>query len=92
VQHFEYRKIDLNVMPRKVDEVDLLNEAGKEGWELVSIAPNHIAYLKRSVATKKPVRTKARDKAYRWHVAPGGTQLLFLDVPKHGWARGNEAG
>jgi hypothetical protein len=25
----------------------------------VSIAPNHIAYLKRSVATKKPVRTKA---------------------------------
>ena len=44
---WEYRKIDLNQVPRKTDEVDVLCDAGEEGWELVTILPNNVAYLKR---------------------------------------------
>ena len=32
------------------DELDLLNAAGAEGWELVGITSHNMAYLKRVVA------------------------------------------
>jgi hypothetical protein len=44
---WEYRKIDLNQLSRKVDEIDLLCDVGEEGWELVAILTNNVAYLKR---------------------------------------------
>ena len=47
---WEYRTLDLNDLPRKMEAVDVLNDAGDEGWELVIITPNQIAYLKRQVA------------------------------------------
>jgi hypothetical protein len=46
---WEYRKIDLNELPRGRDEIDLLCAAGDEGWELVAIQPNSVAYLKREL-------------------------------------------
>ena len=46
---WEYRKIDLNQVPRKTDEIDMLCDAGEEGWELVTILQNNVAYLKRQV-------------------------------------------
>ena len=46
---WEYRKIDLNQVPRKTNEVDVLCDAGEDGWELVTILQNNIAYLKREV-------------------------------------------
>jgi DNA-binding protein H-NS len=46
---WEYRKIDLNERPRKTDDIDVLMDAGKDGWELVQITPNNIAYLKRMI-------------------------------------------
>ncbi len=46
---WEYIAIDLNDLPRNSDEIDILNEAGHEGWELVVITRNKIAYLKRTV-------------------------------------------
>ena len=49
VSEWEYRKIDLNQRPRKVDEIDLLNDAGNDGWELVAILANNVAYLKRQL-------------------------------------------
>jgi hypothetical protein len=49
VPEWEYRKIDLNERPRMTDEIDLLGDAGKEGWELVQITTNNIAYLKRLI-------------------------------------------
>ena len=45
--HWEYRKINLNELLRKTDDIDVLTDAGAKGWELVAIAPNNIAYLKR---------------------------------------------
>jgi hypothetical protein len=47
---WEYRKILLNEHLRSGDDVELLCHAGKEGWELIAIAPNSVAYLRRSVA------------------------------------------
>jgi hypothetical protein len=43
----EYTTIDLNDLPPKVSELDLLDDAGTEGRELVVITPNNNAYLKR---------------------------------------------
>ena len=47
---WKYRKIDLNLYRPQGDELDLLNAAGAEGWELVGITSNNMAFLKREVA------------------------------------------
>jgi phosphoglycolate phosphatase-like HAD superfamily hydrolase len=49
VTQWKYRKIDLNQQRPRSDEVDLLNTAGAEGWELVSITSTNTAYLKRPI-------------------------------------------
>jgi hypothetical protein len=46
---WEYRKIYLSELPQRTNELDLLNGAGKEGWELVAITVNGVAYLKRPI-------------------------------------------
>ena len=45
---WQYRKINLNEVPRRKDEVDVLCAAGEDGWELVTITANNFAYLKRT--------------------------------------------
>jgi DNA-binding protein H-NS len=47
VPEWEYRKIDLSQLPRKTEDIDVLNDAGREGWELILISANYVAYLKR---------------------------------------------
>lgn len=47
---WEYRKRSLSDVPPRADDIDLLNAAGKEGWELVVITSNNLAYMKRPVA------------------------------------------
>ena len=54
---WEYTRINLNDGPRRSDDIDLLNDAGKEGWELVNITTNNIAFLKRQIA--EPARPQA---------------------------------
>jgi hypothetical protein len=49
VDEWEYLKIDLNQRGPREDELDLLNRAGADGWELVGISATNIAYLKRLV-------------------------------------------
>jgi hypothetical protein len=39
---WEYRKINLNDVPRKTDDVDLLNVAGEQGWELFGVTANNV--------------------------------------------------
>jgi hypothetical protein len=46
---WEYINIDLNDLPRRTESIDLLNDAGKDGWELVALTSNNIAYLKRKI-------------------------------------------
>jgi hypothetical protein len=53
MQQWEYTKIDLNSASARRDDIELLTDAGNEGWELVTITVNNIAYLKRVVASAK---------------------------------------
>jgi hypothetical protein len=57
--HWEYRKIILGEFLGN-REVDALNDAGKEGWELVGISANSVAYLKRQVPTKSAMSLKRK--------------------------------
>jgi hypothetical protein len=57
VTEWEYRKIALNQLSPKTADVDVLNDAGDEGWELVAILPNNIAYLKRQAGESVPEAT-----------------------------------
>jgi hypothetical protein len=58
MRRWEYFKVDLSDTPRRTQDTDLLNDAGKAGWELVFISANSIAYMKRELpaeaAPKKP--------------------------------------
>jgi H-NS histone family len=49
MSRWKYLKIRLNDYSRKNDDIELLCDAGKNGWELVVILPNNVAYLKRRV-------------------------------------------
>jgi len=46
---WQYRSIDLAHLPPRTDELDLLDEAGENGWELVTITTNNVADLRRAV-------------------------------------------
>ena len=49
MSQWEYLKLDLNDIPRRGAEIDVLNRAGGEGWELVTVTSNGIAILKREI-------------------------------------------
>jgi hypothetical protein len=57
---WEYRRVDLATLPRRADEIDVLNEAGQDRWELVTITVNHIAYMRRPVETTPPAPAPRR--------------------------------
>lgn len=57
---WEYEKVDLNNLPRKTSDLDLLNDAGKEGWELVAITVNNFAVMKRQVSQVPSARSAVR--------------------------------
>ena len=85
---WRYRKIALNQHHRKGDDVELLCEAGEEGWELVSILPNNIAYLKRKV------EDEAASDEIDHHDEPTGIKAKYRDPLTHEtWSgRGRMAG
>jgi hypothetical protein len=66
MRQWEYLRLDLNDTPRRGDETTVLNNAGSEGWELVTITGNGLAILKREIAQpaksggRKPVDTTAK--------------------------------
>ena len=62
---WEYRKIDLKTVPTKIDDVDWLNDAGRDGWELVGITSTNVAYLKRQIGepAAAPARSTRRKSA-----------------------------
>ena len=79
MRKWEYKKVALDEAARKRDDIDLLCGAGEQGWELVAILANNIAYLKREIddpdvdyavsgaetASTHEVKPKYRDPATR---------------------------
>ena len=51
---WEYQKINLNELPRRSKEIDVLCDAGEDGWELIAVLPNNVAYLKRELDERCP--------------------------------------
>jgi len=51
---WRYDKIDLGGLPRRTSDIDVLNDAGKDGWELVTIMPNGMAYVKQPIIPDPP--------------------------------------
>jgi DNA repair photolyase len=60
MSQWEHRKFNLNEAPRKLDDIDLLNDAGEQGWELVTITTNSMAYFKRRLEDTAPPPTARR--------------------------------
>lgn len=65
---WEYTKRDLAHLPPRTDEINLLNDCGRDGWELVAIIANGTAYLKRPVGgapveEQSAAKPRARRKA-----------------------------
>ncbi len=60
---WEYTTLHLSEVPRRADDIDVLNDVGKEGWELVNITMNNIAYLKRQVAAPAGTPSARRKSA-----------------------------
>src|SRR5262249_47464058 len=52
---WQYRKILLNEHVRSGDDIELLCAAGKQGWELIAITPNSVAYLRRAIEDRPTV-------------------------------------
>jgi len=68
---WEYSKRDLSEVPAKIDDVDLLNDAGRDGWELVAITANNIAYLKRPLGgSAAPAEPAAKPAVTRRKTTP----------------------
>ena len=59
---WEYCKVDLGTTAPGSTDVALLNDLGQEGWELVYITPNSIAYLKRQHLASVPSKSARRVK------------------------------
>jgi DNA-binding protein H-NS len=65
VRKWEYKKLALNEARHDYDEIDVLCDAGDDGWELVAVLPNGIAYLKRELSegvASSPERSSAEAK------------------------------
>jgi hypothetical protein len=60
MQQWEYHKLHLNDLPEQADEIDILNDAGKDGWELITITPNNMAILKRQITRAASHATSRR--------------------------------
>ena len=56
---WQYRQLDLNSLPRNASEIDILNRAGEEGWELVTITQTNLAIMKRQETAQVAERNVA---------------------------------
>jgi len=63
---WEYRKINLNDVPRKTDDVDLLNVAGEQGWELFGVTANNVVSQAPSVGATTATKDALQNRNLDW--------------------------
>jgi hypothetical protein len=73
MSRWEYRIVNLSETSRGARDIDLLADAGEEGWELVVVTPNNMAYLKRP-ADPPASPPRARKAASRQAATPASGQ------------------
>ena len=62
-------------VPRRKDDIDVLSELGADGWELVSVTPSNVAYLKRPLAgTARPHPSEGMPPDLRTRQANNGAR------------------
>lgn len=57
---YAYENLDLNPMSNRTKPLDLLNQAGDQGWRVVHISPCNIALMERVTEEEKPKRAYTR--------------------------------
>lgn len=50
---WQYLEVDLSTLSPRGDEIDLLNKAGADGWELIVIRPPARALFKRPTGRER---------------------------------------
>jgi hypothetical protein len=60
MSEWEYTTINLSNL---LSALEVLNDAAKDGWELVAITGNNLAYLKREVAKATPTTTRSGSRS-----------------------------
>ena len=59
MSQWEHLIVDLNTVSAKSSDVELLDALGQERWELITITPNKMAYLKRRTQEPAPPPKRA---------------------------------
>jgi hypothetical protein len=57
---WEYLTINFYELPLAAQISDALNDVGKDGWELVKITANEVAYFKRPIGRDAPAKRTTR--------------------------------
>jgi hypothetical protein len=52
----EYRRFNLFNLPRRIDQIHLLNDLRRAGWHLFDITAANVAILKREVSESAPAK------------------------------------
>lgn len=62
MSEWEYLTINIGEVPDHSPATAVLNDLGRDGWELVCIVANGLAYLKREVARPLPQRRRVKSE------------------------------
>jgi hypothetical protein len=57
MSEWEYRQLKLYNLPRKLDQIQLLNDFGRAGRHLIEITADNIATLRREVPKRAPTKS-----------------------------------
>jgi hypothetical protein len=57
---WEYRQLKLYNLPRKLDQIHLLNDFGRAGWQLFEITTANVAIMKRQVPQPASAKSPSR--------------------------------
>jgi hypothetical protein len=54
---WEYRKLKLFNLPRKLDQIHLLNDFVRAGWHLTEITAANVAIIRREISKRAPTKS-----------------------------------
>jgi hypothetical protein len=64
---YQYQEVSLNTLSAKDSHARVLNSYGADGWQLISILPNMVAIMMRTI--EEPKRAYTRRQTETQHAA-----------------------